>query len=107
MDIKYIYIHGVGRNALLLTILDVFSRGVLGYRLLWNIRKAQVVALIEEVLAHYQLPEQVSLRTDNGSQFESGKVREYLKEMDVDHECTHVATPQENCYIESFHSIVS
>jgi putative transposase len=26
--------------------------------------------------------------------------------MSVEHEFTHVATPQENCYIESFHSIV-
>jgi putative transposase len=32
-DIKYIYIHGQHRNALLITVLDVFSRGVLGYRL--------------------------------------------------------------------------
>lgn len=38
--------------------------------------------------------------------FEAGLFREYLKEMAVDHEFTHVATPQENCYIESFHSIV-
>ena len=26
--------------------------------------------------------------------------------MNIDHEFTHVATLQENCYIESFHSIV-
>jgi putative transposase len=61
---------------------------------------------MKEVLHHYQMPEKVSLRTDNGSQFEAGLFREYLKEMSVDHEFTHVATPQENCYIESFHSIV-
>ena len=105
-DIKYIYIHGQHRNALLITVLDVFSRGVLGYRLEWSITKHQVIDLMKEVLHHYQMPEKVSLRTDNGSQFEAGLFREYLKEMSVDHEFTHVATPQENCYIESFHSIV-
>jgi transposase InsO family protein len=105
-DLKYIYIHGQHRNALLITVLDVFSRGVLGYRLEWSITKHQVVELMKEVLHHYQMPEKVSLRTDNGSQFEAGLFREYLKEMAVDHEFTHVATPQENCYIESFHSIV-
>ena len=26
--------------------------------------------------------------------------------MRIDHEFTHVASPQENCYIESYHSIV-
>jgi putative transposase len=105
-DIKYIYIHGQHRNALLITVLDVFSRGVLGYRLEWSITKHQVIDLMKEVLHHYQMPEKVSLRTDNGSQFEAGLFREYMKEMAVDHEFTHVATPQENCYIESFHSIV-
>lgn len=106
VDIKYIYLHGQNRNALLITLLDVLSRGALGYRLAWNIRKEQVIELMQEVLYHYRLPEKVSLRTDNGSQFESGKVREYLCEMQIEHEFTHVASPQENCYIESFHSIV-
>jgi putative transposase len=105
-DIKYIYIHGQHRNALLITVLDIYSRGVLGYRLEWSITKHQVIDLMKEVLHHYQMPEKVSLRTDNGSQFEAGLFREYMKEMAVDHEFTHVATPQENCYIESFHSIV-
>jgi putative transposase len=105
-DIKYIYIHGQHRNALLITLLDVFSRAVLGYRLEWSITKHQLIDLMKEVLQQYQLPAKVSLRTDNGSQFEAGLFREYLKEMSVDHEFTHVATPQENCYIESFHSIV-
>ncbi|GAA4461676.1 IS3 family transposase [Nibrella saemangeumensis] len=105
-DIKYIYIHGQHRNALLVTVLDVFSRGVLGYRLEWSLSKHQLIELMKEVLHHYQLPQKVSLRTDNGSQFEAGLFRQYLKEMAIDHEFTHVATPQENCYIESFHSIV-
>ena len=105
-DIKYIYVHGQHRNALLITVLDVYSRGVLGYRLAWSITKHQVIELMKEVLYHYQLPEKVTLRTDNGSQFEAGLFREYLKEMVIEHEFTHVATPQENCYIESFHSIV-
>lgn len=105
-DIKYIYIHGQYRNALLITLLDVFSRGVLGYRLEWSITKHQVIDLMQEVLHHYAMPEKVSLRTDNGSQFEAGLWREYLQQMQIDHEFTRVATPQENCYIESFHSIV-
>ena len=105
-DIKYIYIHGEHRNALLITVLDVFSRGVLAYKLEYSITKHQVIDLMKDVLYHYKMPAKVSLRTDNGSQFEAGLFREYLQEMSIDHEFTHVATPQENCYIESFHSIV-
>ena len=38
MDIKYLHIHGAGRNALLLTVLDVYSRKILGQLLWWRIR---------------------------------------------------------------------
>lgn len=105
-DIKYNYIDGEHRNALLLTVLYVFSRGVLAYKLEYSITKHQVIDLMKGVLYHYKMPQKVSLRTDNGSQFEAGLFREYLQEMSVDHEFTHIASPQENCYIESFHSIV-
>ena len=67
MDIKYIYIHGCHRNVLLITVLDVFSRGVLGYRLQWSITKTDVVLLMQEILQHYRMPLKVTLRTDNGS----------------------------------------
>ena len=48
----------------------------------------------------------ITLRNDNGSQFIAQLVRDYLKEMQVDQEFTHVATPEENAFIESYHSIV-
>jgi len=42
MDIKYVYIHGEKRNALLLTVLDVFTRSIVGQVLWWRIRKENV-----------------------------------------------------------------
>jgi transposase InsO family protein len=33
-------------------------------------------------------------------------VRDYLKEMEVHQEFTHVGTPEENCHIEALHSIL-
>jgi hypothetical protein len=38
MDIKYIQIHGVKRNALLLTVIDVYSPKALTYMLKFIIR---------------------------------------------------------------------
>src|SRR5690606_13082408 len=45
------------------------------------------------------------IRNDNGSQFIANLVRQTLKEMEAQQEFTHVATPEENAYIEAFHSI--
>ncbi|MCM5530532.1 IS3 family transposase [Parasegetibacter sp. NRK P23] len=105
MDIKYLYIHGAGRNALLLTVLDVYSRKILGQLLGWRMRKEQVRWLLSQVLQK-QPANGITLRNDNGSQFIANMVRDYLKDQGVSQEFTHVATPEENAFIEAYHSIV-
>jgi hypothetical protein len=47
----------------------------------------------------------VVVRNDNGSQFIANKVRHYLRTLEAHQEFTHIATPEENSYIEAFHSI--
>jgi len=105
MDIKYLYIHGSGRNALLLTVLDVYSRRNLGQLLWWQMRKHQVKWLLGQILAKHKV-EGITLRNDNGSQFIATVIREYLAEQGVNQEFTHVATPEENAFIEAYHSLV-
>lgn len=105
MDIKYVYIHGAQRNALLLTVIDVYSRKVLTHMLRFNIKKGDVMVLLLLLLLEYQI-EQVTIRNDNGSQFIATVVREFLKSKGVNQEFTHVATPEENAYIEALHSNV-
>ncbi len=105
MDIKYVYIHGKKRNALLLTVLDVYSRCIIGQVLWWRIRKEHVIWLLHRVLQQ-QHTKTITLRNDNGSQFIANVVRQYLKDVEVHQEFTHVATPEENCFIEAYHSIV-
>jgi putative transposase len=48
--------------------------------------------------------EGMSLRNDNGSQFIATAVRAFLKEKGVLQEFSHVATPEDNAYIEALHS---
>jgi putative transposase len=48
----------------------------------------------------------ITLRNDNGSQFIAVAVREYLQEQGISQEFTHVATPEENYFIEAYHSIL-
>ena len=103
MDIKYVHIHGQGRNALLLTILDVYTRKALAHMLRFSIKKGDVLMLLSLLLLQYH-PEGMTLRNDNGSQFIASAVRQYLKGKGIYQEFTHVATPQDNGYIESLHA---
>jgi len=103
MDIKYVYIHGTGRNALLLTVIDIYSRKVLIYMLKHSIKKGDVLLMLSLMLLEYQA-EGMSLRNDNGSQFIASVVRQYLKEKGIYQEFSRVATPEDNAFIEALHS---
>lgn len=106
IDIKYLHIHGEGKNAYLLTVLDVFSRKALGYRLDKKMKKEQVKEVLEEILEGLPRVDGVVIRSDNGGQFIAGVVREYLKEKGITQEFIHAGVPEENAHIEAFHSIL-
>jgi putative transposase len=103
MDIKYVHVHGTGRNALLLTVIDIYSRKVLIHMLRNSIKKGDVLVMLSLMLLDYKA-EGMSLRNDNGSQFIAGAVRQYLKDKNILQEFSHVATPEDNAYIEALHS---
>jgi transposase InsO family protein len=105
-DIKYVYIAGERRNALLLTVIDVMSRMNMAWMLQWSIKKEDVKALFQFILESYSLPRCVTVRNDNGSQMESELVRKYLADEGILQEFTRPATPQQNGHIEAYHSIV-
>jgi transposase InsO family protein len=71
----------------------------------FNIRKGDVIVLLSLLLSQYNIKE-ITLRNDNGSQFIATVVRQFLKANGVNQEFTHVATPDENAYIEALHSNV-
>lgn len=105
MDTKYIHIHGERKNALLLTVLDVYSRSIVGQVLWWRIRKENVIWLLHQILQAHQV-KGITLRNDNGSRFIAHALGEFLQEKQVAQEFIHVATPEENSFIEAYHSIV-
>jgi transposase InsO family protein len=67
MDIKYVHIHGAGRNALLLTVMDVYSRKVLIHMMRFNIKKGDVIVMLSLLLIEYKI-HGMTIRNDNGSQ---------------------------------------
>jgi putative transposase len=51
-------------------------------------------------------PQALKLRTDNGPEFRSCRFKEMLEKYKVIHESIHINHPEENSYIESYHSIL-
>ena len=106
MDIKMVWVPGAGKNAYLLSIIDVHTRRVLKDYFSFSIKQDKVIAFLSEVFMDYRYPESVVIRSDNGSQFIAKSVREYLGLIGVAQEFTHVATPEENAHIEAYHGIL-
>lgn len=105
-DIKFVYVQGTRTNAMVLTVLDVFSRWNLGQYIANSIRKEDVIDLFDQIIAQYQMPERFIVRNDNGSQFIASQVQEYFIQKNITQEFTKPSTPQQNAHIESYHSIV-
>ena len=106
MDIKMVWVPSVGKNAYLLSIIDVHTRRILKDYFSFSIKQDKVIAFLSKVFLDYRYPVSVVIRSDNGSQFIAGRVREYLGLIGVAQEFTHVATPEENAHIEAYHGIL-
>ncbi|QIP13790.1 transposase family protein [Spirosoma aureum] len=83
----------------LLSVIDVYSRKILDWVFQGSIRQMDLINLLRRVNQGYEL-KGVILRNDNGSQFIAHSVRKFLKNSEVKQEFTHVATPEENSYID-------
>ena len=106
MDIKYIYIPDERRNAYLLSVIDVYSRKVVGHIFKRSIRKLDVINLWQSLKSSLNDLKKITLRTDNGSQFIANDVRGFFHYHGIKHEFTNIATPEDDGHIEAFHSIL-
>ena len=106
MDIKIVWIPSAGKNAYLLSIIDVHTRRILKDYFSFTIKQANLISFLSKLFEEYQYPISVVIRSDNGSQFIAKNVREYLGLIGVSQEFTHVATPEENAHIEAYHGIL-
>jgi putative transposase len=104
LDIKSVWIEGEKRFYYLLTVLDVYTRKVMGWILQRSIKQMDVIRLLRKLDLEHSL-KGVNVRNDNGSQFIAHWVRFFLRSSEANQEFTHIATPEENAYIEAYHSI--
>lgn len=105
MDIKYIWVAGEQRNYYLLSVIDVYSKRVIHSILRRSIRKKDVIDFLKTINDRNEI-KGVKIRNDNGPQFIANQVKNYLRLAEVEQQFSHPATPQDNCYIEAFHSIL-
>lgn len=105
LDIKYLWVHGEQRWYYLLSVIDVYSRKVIAWILQHSIKQIDVINIFRRINQHHPI-KGVNIRNDNGSQFLANSVKQYLSSEEAKQEFTHIATPQENSYIEAYHSIL-
>lgn len=107
VDIKYVYVAGLRKNVLVLSIIDVRSRWILGHHIAMRIGQKDVIKLFKEVFSQYQMPKKFFIRNDNGAQFEAGLVQKFFADTQgANQEFCKPATPEQNAHIESYHSIM-
>lgn len=113
IDIKYVYIDGLQRNAYLITMYDIFHREAYVWTLNLSMTSKKLIELIlkfvdQELITKQIDPKhlEISFRTDNGSQFISKVYRALMKRFGFKNVYIPPATPQLNGHIESFHSTV-
>lgn len=113
VDIKYVWIDGEQRHGYILTIIDVFTRVVLYWKVDWQMKQKAVEQAWAHVIENHLEPHQmygwelnIEVRSDNGPQFSAKKLKTFLEENHLMQTFTHPYTPQENGHIESFHSIL-
>jgi len=114
MDIKFVWVEEYKRHAFILSVIDTFTRVVLGWTVGYKIQQEQIKKLwahiIETHLQPYDcLNKQINIevRNDNDSRFIAKSVQNFFKENQIHQVYTHPYTPQENGHIESFHAILS
>ena len=114
MDIKFVWIEQQRRHAFILTVIDTFSRVVLGRRTAFSIKQRMVKELWSQIIEDHLQPydclnRQITLeiRNDNDSRFIAASVQKFFKDNHICQVFTHPYTPQENGHIESFHAILS
>ncbi len=114
MDIKFVWIEQHRRHAFILTVIDTFSRVVLGRRTAFSIKQYMVKELWCEIIENHLQPYDclnrqitMEIRNDNDSRFIAASVQKFFKDNHICQVFTHPYTPQENGHIESFHAILS
>lgn len=93
----------------LMCIRDVFSKEWYGYNYNTSCTAKDAINAVDNAIIRKfngNMPDNITLRTDNGPQYISKEFNNYLKLMNINHEYIEKETPEENGDIESFHNSI-
>jgi transposase InsO family protein len=106
-DIKSDLIQGENRTFYLMSIIDVFTKEIVGYHIGLNCKSIHLQNCFE--LAFQKLSDKekcnLTIRSDNGPQMTSNQFTKYIKEKVINQEFIPPGNPNKNAFIESFFSI--
>lgn len=91
-----------GRSLKVLSLIDEFTRECIALEVNRNFTGDDLVTLLVDLFAIRGRPQ--FIRSDNGPEFVSNRVREFLNLIDVGTSYIEPGSPWENGYVESFHS---
>lgn len=107
-DVKYGFIEGEDRFFFVMSIIDVYDRGIVDYHIGLSCTGKDVIQSMQRALfkrQQFNKSEKPVIRTDNGPQFISHTFQEFCKNFELEHERIPPKTPNMNAHIESFHRI--
>ncbi len=104
-EIKSAYIKGENKRVRIFNLIDCFTKRLLLQIIGYSLPSSVIVLRIEKLLKEKASPALI-IRTDNGPEFRSYRFKELLEKYKITHESIHIKHPEENSYIESFHSIL-
>lgn len=114
MDIKFVWVEEHRRHAFVLTVIDTFTRVVLGWKVAYQVKQEMVKELWSHIIETHLQPHDcinkemdIEVRNDNDSRFVAKSVQQFFRDNHLGQVFTHPYTPQENGHIESFHAILS
>ena len=89
-----------GRPFRMLTLIDEYTRECLSIDVGRNLNSEDVLERLSDLFVRRGVPKY--LRSDNGSEFTANKIRDWLRQVDVQTLFITPGSPWENGYIESF-----
>jgi len=114
MDIKFVWVEQQRKHALILSIIDIFTRRILAWHVGMSITQHTVQQVFSRIIIDHLQPcdmlskgVHVEIRNDNDKRFSAKKVQEFFHANYLNQVFTHPYTPEENGHIESFHKTLS
>ena len=103
-DITYIYT--LSGFVYLTSVMDLFSRKIIGWHLSDNLSTEGVLRAISKAKANRKLTQPVVIHSDRGCQYVSQKYIEATPAAQFIRSYSHKGTPWDNACIESFHALI-